>query len=48
MDQIAGKTDDEIANRIKLFDSNIRAMKNEEKRLGHEISTFHFVFCSKI
>lgn len=36
-DQIAGKTDDEIANRIKLFDSNIRAMKNEEKRLGHEI-----------
>jgi len=37
LSQIEGKTDDEIANRIKLFDSNVRAMKNEEKRLGHEI-----------
>lgn len=39
MDQINGKTDDEVANRIKLFESNIRAMKNEEKRLANEIST---------
>jgi len=37
LSQIEGKTDEEIANRIKLFESNIRAMKNEEKRVGHEI-----------
>jgi len=37
LNQVAGKTDDEIANMIKLFDNNIRAMRNEEKRLGHEI-----------
>lgn len=37
LNQCAGKTDDEIANMIKLFDNNIRAMRNEEKRLGHEI-----------
>jgi len=37
LNQVAGKTDDEIANLIKLFDGNIRAMRNEEKRLGHEI-----------
>jgi len=37
LSQIEGKTDEEIANRMKLFESNIRAMKNEEKRLGHEI-----------
>jgi 26S proteasome regulatory subunit T5 len=37
LNQVAGKTDDEVANLIKLFDGNIRAMRNEEKRLGHEI-----------
>jgi len=37
LNQVAGKTDDEVANMIKLFDNNIRAMRNEEKRLGHEI-----------
>jgi len=37
LSQLDGKTDDEVANRIKLFESNIRAMKNEEKRIGHEI-----------
>lgn len=41
LSQIEGKTDEEIANRIKLFDSNIRAMKNEEKRLGHEIKNIN-------
>lgn len=31
-------TDEEIANKIKLFENNIRAMKTEEKRLVHEQS----------
>ena len=38
--QLAGMTDDEIASKLKLFENNIRAMKNEERRIGHEISKY--------
>lgn len=45
MQELEGLTDEEIANRIKILDSNIRAMKSEEKRITHELSklspTFH-------
>lgn len=39
--ELASLTDDEIANRMKMFDSNIRAMKGEEKRINHEIKVAH-------
>jgi hypothetical protein len=34
--ELQGLTDEEISNRIKLFENNMRAMKSEEKRIAHD------------
>lgn len=35
-EEIANLNEQEIKNRIRIFENNIRIMKNEEKQVNHE------------